>query len=62
MNQMPYPGPSALFHFRINALFATLYLTDVAMILFAAESVLTKGVGAIVLFASEVYSHVIYKY
>jgi E3 ubiquitin-protein ligase synoviolin len=54
MNQMPYPGPSSLFHFRIQALFIVLYLTDVAMILLAINNVATNGVGAIVLFASEV--------
>ena len=54
MNQMPFPGPPKLFHARIVALFVVLYLTDAVMILYAVESVQTKGVGAIVLFASEV--------
>ncbi|VDC03607.1 unnamed protein product [Peniophora sp. CBMAI 1063] len=53
MNQMPFPGPPTLFHVRIVTLFVVLYLTDAVMILFAIDSVQTKGVGAIVLFASE---------
>ena len=54
MNQMPFPGPPKLFHARIVTLFIVLYLTDTVMIIYAVESVQTKGVGAIVLFASEV--------
>lgn len=54
MNQMPYPGPTTLFHIRISGLFFTLWLTNVVMLAFAAESILTNGVGVIILFASEV--------
>lgn len=57
MNQMPFPGPPTLFHVRIITLFVALYLTDTVMILYAVDSVQSKGVGAIVLFASEVRSH-----
>ncbi|KAI0320765.1 hypothetical protein OF83DRAFT_1052428 [Amylostereum chailletii] len=53
MNQMPYPGPPTLFHIRINALFFVLWTTNLVMITFAVENVMTNGVGAIVLFASE---------
>ena len=60
MNQMPYPGPSTLFHIRINALFMLLWVTNLVMITFAVESVMTNGVGAIVLFASEVREDKIY--
>ncbi|KAH9978716.1 hypothetical protein BGW80DRAFT_691172 [Lactifluus volemus] len=53
MNQMPYPGPTTLFHIRISGLFFVLWVTNVVMLAFAAESILTNGVGVIILFASE---------
>lgn len=53
MNQMPYPGPTTLFHIRISGLFFMLWLTNVVMLAFAAESILSNGVGVIILFASE---------
>lgn len=54
MNQMPYPGPATLFHVRISGLFFLLWVTNIVMLAFAAESVITNGVGVIILFASEV--------
>jgi len=54
MNQMPYPGPTTLFHVRISGLFFLLWVTNIVMLAFAAESILTNGVGVIILFASEV--------
>ena len=54
MDQVPYPGPTVLFHIRILSLFAVLSFTDLIMLAFAAESILTHGVGGIVLFGSEV--------
>ncbi len=54
MNQMPYPGPTTLFHIRISGLFFLLWATNIVMLAFAAESILTNGVGVIILFASEV--------
>ncbi|KAI9458557.1 hypothetical protein F5148DRAFT_1287379 [Russula earlei] len=53
MNQMPYPGPTTLFHVRISGLFFLLWVTNIVMLAFAAESILTNGVGVIILFASE---------
>ncbi|TFY70852.1 hypothetical protein EVG20_g2151 [Dentipellis fragilis] len=53
MNQMPYPGPPLLFHIRFNSLFFLLWMTNLLMFAFAVENILTNGVGAIVLFASE---------
>ncbi|KAA1474329.1 hypothetical protein DENSPDRAFT_866430 [Dentipellis sp. KUC8613] len=53
MNQMPYPGPPLLFHIRFNSLFFLLWMTNLLMFVFAVDSILTNGVGAIVLFASE---------
>ncbi|KAI9463689.1 hypothetical protein BJY52DRAFT_1404767 [Lactarius psammicola] len=53
MNQMPYPGPTTLFHIRISGLFFMLWVTNIVMLAFAAESILTNGVGVIILFASE---------
>lgn len=54
MNQMPYPGPTNLFHTRISGLFFLLWVTNLVMLAFAAESIITNGVGVIILFASEV--------
>ena len=54
MNQMPYPGPTNLFHMRISGLFFLLWVTNLLMLAFAAESIITNGVGVIILFASEV--------
>ena len=54
MDQRPYPGPPLLFHLRINFLMAVLWLSDFLMFTLAIESILTTGVGGIVLFASEV--------
>jgi hypothetical protein len=54
MNQMPYPGPATVFHVRISGLFFLLWVTNIVMLAFAAESVITNGVGVIILFASEV--------
>ncbi len=54
MNQIPYPGPTTLFHVRISGLFFLLWATNIVMLAFAAESIITNGVGVIILFASEV--------
>lgn len=53
MDQQPYPGPSLLFHIRTNVMLGILLTIDVLMLDFAIESVLTHGVGGIVLFGSE---------
>ena len=54
MNQMPYPGPTTLFLVRSSGLVFLLGITNIVMLAFAAESVITNGVGVIILFASEV--------
>ncbi|EMD37767.1 hypothetical protein CERSUDRAFT_114430 [Gelatoporia subvermispora B] len=53
MDQTTYPGPSTLFHIRINCLFFILWMTDLFMFSLAVESTLSNGVGGMVLFASE---------
>jgi E3 ubiquitin-protein ligase synoviolin len=53
MDQVPYPGPSTLFHVRLNALFLVLWMVDLVMLFLAIESTLTSGVGGAVLFANE---------
>jgi E3 ubiquitin-protein ligase synoviolin len=53
MEQRPYPGPPFLFHVRMNALFFLLGFTDMIMFLIAIQSTLSRGVGGMVLFASE---------
>ena len=54
MDQIPFPGPPALFHVRLNALFAILWLVDIVMLVFAVDSTMSSGVGGAVLFANEV--------
>ncbi|KAF8332050.1 uncharacterized protein EI90DRAFT_3123127 [Cantharellus anzutake] len=53
MDQQPYPGPPMLFHLRTNVMFFILWTVDILMLQFAIETVLTHGVGGIVLFGSE---------
>ncbi|GJJ06288.1 hypothetical protein Clacol_000479 [Clathrus columnatus] len=53
MDQVQYPGPNIWFHIRINILFFFLWFIDVTMVFFSIESIMTNGIGAIVLFASE---------
>ncbi|OCH90258.1 hypothetical protein OBBRIDRAFT_755279 [Obba rivulosa] len=53
MDQTTYPGPSLLFHIRMNGLFFLLWMTDLFMFSLAVESTLSNGVGGMVLFASE---------
>ena len=55
MDQTTYPGPPTLFHIRINSLFCVLWAVDITMFVFAVDSTVTKGVGGMVLFASEVF-------
>lgn len=54
MDQVPYPGPPALFHIRLHALFAVLWLVDIVMLIFAIDNTMSNGVGGAVLFANEV--------
>ncbi|KAG8843156.1 E3 ubiquitin-protein ligase hrd1 [Tulasnella sp. 330] len=53
MDQVPFPGPGALFHARTVALLFTLWVVDLIMTAIALESLLSHGVGWIILFASE---------
>ncbi|KAF8588693.1 hypothetical protein K439DRAFT_1629493 [Ramaria rubella] len=53
MDQIQYPGPNVWFHVRMNILFFFLWFIDTIMLCFAIESILTHGVGGVVLFASE---------
>ncbi|KAI0790879.1 hypothetical protein C8Q75DRAFT_865544 [Abortiporus biennis] len=53
MDQVPYPGPSVLFHVRMNVLFLLMSIIDVTMFTFAVDSTLLNGVGGMVLFATE---------
>jgi len=59
MDQVQYPGPNVWFHIRMNILFFSLWVVDMVMLGFAVESILTHGMGGIVLFASEVSMHFI---
>ncbi|KAF8518735.1 hypothetical protein JB92DRAFT_2901399 [Gautieria morchelliformis] len=53
MDQIQYPGPNVWFHVRMNILFLFLWFIDTVMLCFAIESILTNGIGGVVLFASE---------
>ncbi|KAG9027847.1 E3 ubiquitin-protein ligase hrd1 [Tulasnella sp. JGI-2019a] len=53
MDQVPFPGPGALFHARTVALLFTLWIIDLVLTAIAIESLLSHGVGWIILFASE---------
>lgn len=54
MDQVPYPGPPLAFHIRTNSLFLLLWFFDLLMFAFAVESMMSHGVGGIILFGSEV--------
>lgn len=54
MDQIPFPGPTTIFHIRINALFIWLWLVDTIMFLSIIEHMLGHGIGGVILFASEV--------
>ena len=58
MDQVPFPGPSTLFHIRMNSLFLILALVDFVMLGFAIESTLNTGVSGMVIFANEVSAFV----
>lgn len=54
MDQVPYPGPSVLFHIRMVVLFIILATVDVVALGVAMNTIFTEGVGGTVLFANEV--------
>jgi hypothetical protein len=54
MDQVPYPGPDALFHVRMVVLFIVLATVDVVALGVAMNTIFTEGVGGTVLFANEV--------
>ncbi|KAF9652997.1 hypothetical protein BDM02DRAFT_3258206 [Thelephora ganbajun] len=53
MDQVPYPGPSVLFHVRMVVLFIILATVDVVALGAAMNTIFTEGVGGTVLFANE---------
>jgi E3 ubiquitin-protein ligase synoviolin len=57
MDQVPYPGPSVLFHVRMTTLFAILWMVDLVSFALAMDTTLNVGVGGMVLFANEVCSN-----
>lgn len=54
MDQVPYPGPSVLFHVRMIVLFAILATVDAVALGVAMNTIFAEGVGGTVLFANEV--------
>lgn len=53
MDQIPPPGPPKLYHIRITSIILLLAIFDFALVSYSLESILTEGVSAMVLFASE---------
>ncbi|KIO33438.1 hypothetical protein M407DRAFT_17699, partial [Tulasnella calospora MUT 4182] len=57
MDQVPYPGPTKLFHLRTVSLLYILWGMDIALLLYALDTIATygivPGIGPTLLFASE---------
>jgi E3 ubiquitin-protein ligase synoviolin len=53
MDQIPAPGPPTSFHIRITSITALLSTTDLLLVYYSLDSILTYGVSAKVLFVSE---------
>ncbi|RSH94287.1 E3 ubiquitin-protein ligase hrd1 [Saitozyma podzolica] len=53
MDQIPPPGPPALFHIRTSLIITLLTIADLVLVTYSLESILLDGVSAMVLFASE---------
>jgi E3 ubiquitin-protein ligase synoviolin len=53
MDQIPHPGPPTIFHIRIASIIFLLASLDLLLVLYSLDSILTYGVSATVLFASE---------
>ncbi|WVW79873.1 hypothetical protein I302_101843 [Kwoniella bestiolae CBS 10118] len=53
MDQIPPPGPPTLYHIRITSIILLLAIFDFALVSYSLEAILSEGVSAMVLFASE---------
>ena len=53
MDQIPAPGPPTSFHIRIATITTLLSTTDLLLVYYSLDSILTYGVSAKVLFVSE---------
>lgn len=53
LDQIPPPGPPFTFHLRIVAIMTILTVTDIALFLYSAESIVVDGVSVMILFTSE---------
>lgn len=53
MDQIPAPGPPTSFHIRITSITTLLSTTDLLLVYYSLDSILTYGVSAKVLFVSE---------
>ncbi|WWC87630.1 uncharacterized protein L201_002520 [Kwoniella dendrophila CBS 6074] len=53
MDQIPPPGPPKLYHIRITSIILLLAIFDFVLVSYSLETILTEGVSAMVLFASE---------
>ncbi|WVQ94559.1 hypothetical protein IAU59_001639 [Kwoniella sp. CBS 9459] len=53
MDQIPPPGPPKSFHIRIASIILVLTVFDMTLASYSIETILTEGVSAMVLFASE---------
>jgi len=54
IDQLPYPGPKVIDHFRLVSLMFILWIIDVVVLTYALDAVMQDGVSIVVLFVNEV--------
>ena len=54
IDQLPYPGPKMLDHFRLVSLMFILWIIDVVVLTYALDAVMQDGITIVVLFVLEV--------
>lgn len=54
IDQLPYPGPKMIDHFRLVSLMFILWVIDVVVLTYALDAVMQDGVSIVVLFVNEV--------
>jgi hypothetical protein len=57
IDQLPYPGPKMIDHFRFVSLMFILWIIDVVVLTYALDAVMQDGVTIVVLFVNEVRSN-----
>lgn len=54
IDQLPYPGPKMIDHFRLVSLMIILWIIDVVVLTYALDAVMQDGISIVVLFVNEV--------